>query len=858
MRQIPLDIANWTVRAVGDLSAVPMSLRGREVAARVPGCVHTDLMRADLIPDPLVGMNEREVQWIGETDWEYRAVFEADAELFKHERIDLVCEGLDTIAEVRVNGTEVGRAANMFHPHRFDLRTALRAGTNELSITFRSPLKHIRAEEARLGKRPVNGEWDPYIFVRKAACNFGWDWAPKLATCGIWKAIRVEIWNAVRIAGVRPHANHNLDGSWTLDVDIDLEWSGSGPRGSLVAGVEANAEDDPDGILDSSLDVVERGASTVRRTLKFPRVTPWSPRGAGTQRLYPLEVWLTDSYEIDDFIVEVIDESRLQIGFRTVRLGAPSPKDPGPFSVQVGSREVFCKGANWIPEGPWPAEVSRETLRKRLEQAAAANINMLRVWGGGYYESDAFYEICDELGIMVWQDFMFSCAMYPEEQPYPKLIEEEARHQIARLSSHPSVVLWCGGNECVWAHDAWGNAPGERPWKERLAGKTWGKGYYFDLLPRLLKELDPSRPYWPNSPWAGDAESATRNPHSVIAPNSADHGDRHTWDLRGEAYRKLVPRFCSEFGHQSPSDYATLASVLRPEDLKCGSPALEHHQRATGGTAGHIDEAIAELFRPPRDFDEWHFLAQLTQARAMQTGIEWLRVNRPRCMGALIWQLNDCWPGMSWSLIDSGGREKLAYHAAKEAFRNRLITIQPFDERPWLCVVNDNDEPAHYKIDLQRLSFDGTVLAASTLDAVAGSCASERVCDLQRAIGVPTDPRKELIVADAPGHRATWFYLPDRELSYPSPRFEFTEENGGARSYRVVSKTLVRDVTLLTDRAPGLALCGPMLRTLLPGESFQLEVNAKPEIRAEVGDGDKWIRPPVLWCANMFGAPSTK
>jgi beta-mannosidase len=302
--------------------------------------------------------------------------------------------------------------------------------------------------------------------------------------------------------------------------------------------------------------------------------------------------------------------------------------------------------------------MTREKYRERLQQAAAANMNMLRVWGGGFYESDDFYDICDELGILVWQDFMFACAMYPEEPPYPALIEAEARHQITRLSPHPSVALWCGGNECVWAHDSWGNAPGEKPWKERLGGKTWGSGYYFDLLPRLMKELDPTRPYWPNSPWSG-AES--------VAANDSGHGDRHTWDVRGEAYRTIVPRFCSEFGHQAPANYSTLAKVTGRTGLAIGSRALEHLQRGTGGTARHIDEAIAELFRPPRDFDEWHFLAQLTQARALKAGIEWMRINQPRCMGALVWQLNDAWPGMNWSLLTPMGNTN--WHGSRCAAR---------------------------------------------------------------------------------------------------------------------------------------------------------------------------------------------
>jgi beta-mannosidase len=266
------------------------------------------------------------------------------------------------------------------------------------------------------------------------------------------------------------------------------------------------------------------------------------------------------------------------------------------------------------------------------------------------------------MGIMVWQDFMFSCAMYPEEPPYPALVEAEARHQVARLSSHPSVVLWCGGNECVWAYESWGAGDAKGRWKERVTpGQTWGRGYYFELLPRVIAELDPTRPYWANSPYCG---------REGDSPNQDARGDRHTWDVRAEGYRSIVPRFCSEFGHQSPPNLSTLARALAPQDLRRNSPALDHRQRGTGGTAKHIDESLVSWFPPAKDFEEWHRQAQEAQARALSIGIKWLRENQPRCMGALLWQFNDAWPGFSWSLIDSDGKPKPAYDAVREAFRD--------------------------------------------------------------------------------------------------------------------------------------------------------------------------------------------
>ncbi len=854
MRQLSLDIAAWTVKAVGDLSAVPAALRHQQVPAIVPGCVHTDLIRARLIPDPLVGMNEREVQWIGETDWEYRASLEADADLLKHERVDLVCDGLDTITEIRLNGVDVGRAANMFHPHRFDLRPALRPGPNDLTITFRSPLKHIRAEEKRLGKRPVNGDWDPYIFIRKAACNFGWDWAPKLATSGIWQATKIEAWDTARIDAMCPVVSRRVGDEWTVEVNLHVELS----RNDLdLSTLEASAaittnrsshhnevwrEPNLIRLSDAWVRAPRRnfGLATITLSAKDPAL--WWPRGYGRPARYDLCAKIYTDRTIPRVPAATLVRS---IGFREVKLKTPPDAHGSAFTFEINGREVFCKGANWIPEGPWPGQVTRETYRERLKQAAGANMNMLRVWGGGYYESDAFYELCDELGIMVWQDFMFACAMYPEEEPYPTLIEAEARHQVSRLSSHPSIVLWCGGNECTWAHDAWGNAPGEKPWKERLEGKTWGEGYYLDLLPRLMKELDPTRPYWPNSPWPGSKDTP---------PNNADHGDRHTWDQRGDGYRKLVPRFCSEFGHQSPSNYATLARVLAPEDLKIGSPALEHRQRATGGTARHINEAIAETFRPPRDFDEWHYLAQLTQSRAIKTGLEWMRVNRPCCMGALIWQLNDCWPGMSWSLVDSDGRPKLAYYAAQDAFRDRLITIQPFDGRPWLCVVNDEDRPARYLMDVRRMTFDGDILATKSIEASCPTASAARTMDLLDLVGPPKDPTREFIIAETIGRRALWFFLPDRELRYPQPQFEFTRRNNGAKSTWVIrARTLIRDMVLTADGIAvkhGRTNSSTAAVTMLIGDEIDLQT-VDTEYMELVSS---LVKPPAFLCANMFGA----
>jgi beta-mannosidase len=338
--------------------------------------------------------------------------------------------------------------------------------------------------------------------------------------------------------------------------------------------------------------------------------------------------------------------------------------------------------------------------------------------------------------------------MYPEEAPYPGLIEREARYQARRLSGRPSVVLWCGGNECVWAHDAWGVAEG-RAWKERLQGRTWGAMYYYGLLGMIVDQEAPGTAYWANSPWPG---------RGGVPINSAAHGDRHTWDARGAKYRTLVPRFCSEFGHQSPASVETLRRALGEAGLVRGSAVLEHRQRGTGGTAAHIDAALEEIYGPrvrEAGFEEWHRLAQEAQARSLRIGIEWLRVNRPRCMGALVWQLNDAWAGMSWSLIDSGGVEKPAYRAVAEAFRPRIVTVQPWRGEAWLWAVNDEREAWETRVDVRRASGDGRTVAEARGVAVrCGGDGAAPVVGLAALVGGLGEGERYVVAWE--GGEAVW------------------------------------------------------------------------------------------------------
>ncbi len=622
-------------------------------------------MRAGIIGDPAVGFNERDQFWVGHTDWEYRAVVYPNLKLLEHQQIDLVCDGLDTIASISIGGVPAADAANMFHPHRFDIthviaRARARANLLDLRIRFRSPVAHIRSEEARLGSRPVNGDWDPYIFIRKAACNFGWDWGPKVPTVGIWKSIRLEAWSHARIVNVRPLVTRADAGRAEVEVHVDIQHARTASTPSPLAPDPAPLSLDavlrpPKGRLTPALRVSQSTTTEQHAILRFtvPRPARWWPRGYGKQPLYSLRVNLRSALHPR----RTLGTFQSRLGLRTVRLNTEPDTAGSRFQLEINGRPIFCKGANWIPDDLFPARVTPSRLRRRVQQAALANMNMLRVWGGGYYEHDAFYAACDRAGILVWQDFMFACAMYPEEQPYPQLIEAEARHQVARLSSHPSVVLWCGGNECVWGWQRWG-------WKQRLSpGQTWGRNYYIDMLPMVLRELDPTRPYWPNSPWSGSLD------HDVLDEH---HGDRHTWDAAFEDYRNTRPRFLSEVGHQAPATLRTLRGAIAPAGLAINSPELQHRQRATGGNAAMYDAHFARHALAPHSFLDWHRAAQELQSRAMTIACNWSIDKSPGCAGILIWQLNDCWPALSWSLIDSAGRPKPAYFAVQKAFARRI------------------------------------------------------------------------------------------------------------------------------------------------------------------------------------------
>lgn len=792
---------------------MPEEVAGRSVPATVPGCVHTDLLDAGLIADPYLDDNERAVAWIGRADWVYQSTVVHRAG--DDDRVDLVCAGLDTVATLTLNGVEVGRTANMHRGYRFDVRPLLRDGDNDLVVTFDSAYRYAEAQQARLGDRP-NAYPEPFHFIRKMACNFGWDWGPTVVTAGIWQEISLHAWSTARLDTVRPLVTMDgRDGRVELHVEVERVVDVPLTVRAAVAGTRAEV-------------VVPAGQRTAVLTLTVREPALWWPRGYGDQARHPIDVTL---HAPDG---DILDSWSHRIGFRSVRLDTTPDEHGTPFSLVVNDTPVFVRGVNWIPDDAFPTRVTRDRLAERFDQAVAANVNLLRVWGGGRYESADFYDLADERGLLVQQDFLFACAAYPEEEPFGTEVAAEAAEQVTRLAPYPSLVLWTGNNENIWGWHDW-------DWQPALAGRTWGRGYYLDVLPRIVGELDPTRPYWPGSPWSGS---------ETIHPNDPAHGTTHIWDVWNTddytKYREWVPRFVAEFGYQAPPAYATLRRSISDEPLAHDSPGMAHHQKAADGDA-KLQRGLDAHLPSPADFDDWHYLTQLNQARAIQLGVEHFRSHRGVCAGTIVWQLNDCWPVTSWSAVDGDGRRKPLWYALRHAYADRLLTVQPRDGGLALVAVNETAEAWAAPAAVTRFTLTGEPRAKTSVDLDVPAYSSV-VLALPADLTRPDEGRRELLVAEAgdTAERALWFFAEDRDVDWPAAAWDATVEpvDGGQR-VRVTARTVLRDLTLFPDRLDPAASADKALVTLLPGESTTFTVQADAPL-----DDRALTTRPVLRCVN--------
>ncbi|MDI6099495.1 glycoside hydrolase family 2 protein [Actinoplanes sp. NEAU-A12] len=787
---------------------------GVDIAATVPGCVHTDLLADGRIPDPFLDDNEHAVAWVGRQDWTYERDVSWDGP--SQERVDLVFEGLDTAARISLGDTVIGETRNMHRTHRFDVTSILAGrsgppaptGGRALKVHFTSA--YTEAERVRdiVGPRP-NAYPEPFPFIRKMACGFGWDWGPTLVTAGIWRPVRLEGWSTARIATVRPLCTYDGDAG-TLDLTAGVERTRDSALRAQV-------------LLDGrELAVLDLPASetSVRGEIKVPGVTPWNPIGHGEPALYMLTVMLT---AVDG---TVLDRWQQLTGFRTVHIDRSADDAGTRFVFHVNGEPVLVKGVNWIPDDIFPSRMTRERYELRLRQAAGAGVNLIRVWGGGIYEDRAFYEVCDELGLMVWQDFLFACACYPEEEPLRSEVLAEARDNVTRLSPHPSLVTWNGNNENLWLRGAhgWAGDPG--------GDLSWGAGYYLEDLPAIVAELDPTRPYQAGSPWSGSWEHE---------PNDPAHQTFHSWEVWNRQdyrhYRDSAPRFVAEFGWQAPPAWRTLRDAVSDEPMLPDSPGVLHHQKAEDGN-GKLARGLAPHFPAPATTEAWHYLTQLNQVRAVRTGIEHWRSYWPHTGGTIVWQLNDLWPVTSWAAIDGAGRFKPLYFALREMYADRALTIAPRDGGLVVAVLNDHPSAWTGELRLEHRDINGAVLSSTTSPVIAearsvalvqASATCPVAAGTQPAAPVRAANRDAaLVVATLGEARAIWFA---EDSGYADAGLTVTAESvPGGLDVRLHAAGPARDVLLQADRIHPDAVVDRGFLTLLPGESTVLHVRAPIEL----------------------------
>jgi len=679
--------------------------------AQVPGVVQTDLLAAHLIPDPFYGDNESRLQWIGVTDWEYRTTFTVDAATLQHEHVELVFEGLDTFAEVFLNDQPILTADNMFRCWRVAARPLLKLGPNTLRVVFHSPITSmipkVKALPYILPSVSIVNEGNeeniataPY--TRKAAYQYGWDWGPRFITIGIWKPVRLESWDDARIDNF--HIRQLKIARGTAELTAELEIESSRPMTASVAIDHDDAAGGPMKSAAAQTVQLDAGMNHISIPLRIASPALWFPAGYGAQNRYRFSATLKVNKT-------VVAAAALQTGLRSVELRrVPDPWGKS-FTFVINGIPVFAKGANMIPFDSFPSRVSAPRYRQILQAARDANMNMVREWGGGIYESDDFYDLCDELGLMVWQEFMFGGDMVPGDLAFQENVREEAVQQVKRLRDHPSIVLWCGNNEIEAGWQVWADRLAfkesitppqrERVWQDYVV-------LFHDILKSVVGQYGEPVPYWPSSPSA-DFEAP---------PNSQDNGDMHYWGVWHslepiENYNLQDPRFMSEFGFQSFPEMRTISSFAAPDDLAIDSPVMMAHQKNHGGNERILTYMLRE-YPEPKDFPSFVYVSQVQQAEAIKVGAEHLRRNRPRTMGALFWQLNDCWPVASWSSIDYFGRWKALQYYARRFYADLLVSPFAHDGTVDVYIVSDKLASTEGQLRMRLLSFDGKILVDRT------------------------------------------------------------------------------------------------------------------------------------------------
>lgn len=776
---------NWQFRQAGETEWLP---------ATVPGTVHTDLMANGKIEDPFFRLNERQVQWIDKADWEYRTTFTVTAAMLARDRIALDFKGLDTYASVSVNGQPVLNADNMFREWKAEVKSFLKEGENELHIVFRSPIvEGLRKHDALPYVIPVSdndqavtgeveGGKKVSVFTRKAGYHFGWDWGPRLVTSGIWRPVFLEAWDGVRISDLHIQQKSLDPQKASLNASFEIDAEAEGPAVLTVT-------HDGNTLATVSIDL-KKGVHRYDAPFEIADPIYWWTNGLGEPHLYTL----TGTLAVDGGSTS----ASTRIGLRTLELVREKDDKGTSFYFKLNGVPVFMKGVNYIPNDMFLPRVTPDNYRKVIETARVSNMNMIRIWGGGIYEEDLFYDLCDEAGILVWQDFMFACAMFPGDEAFLENVRQEAADNVKRLRNHPSIGLWCGNNEILSAWYGWGWKRAEEAKNKEHADLIW-KAYediFHRVLPEVVSELDPSRSYWSSSPSSG-----TGIPADLV------NGDEHYWGVWWgkepfETYATHMARFMSEYGFQSFPEIATVRKYTTPEDHDIYSEVMKSHQRSSIGNET-IEYYMLKEYEKPKDFEAFLYVGQVLQAEGIKFGLEGHRRAAPYNMGSLYWQINDVWPVASWSSTDYFQRWKALQYYVKKGFEPLLVS--PFRDGAELKVAVINDHLTEQKglLRLRLLDFEGKEVRKYASEVTIPANASTLVfSENQEKFLAGADPGTVLLAAELLSGQEILssnilYFKPFKELLLTEPVVTFTtEKTPGGYDIVLTTDKLARNVYL--------------------------------------------------------------
>ncbi|MFN1217866.1 beta-mannosidase [Chryseobacterium kwangjuense] len=750
------------------------------LSAKIPGTVHLDLMHHKIIPDPFKDENEKKVQWVENEDWEYQTHFNVSTQELKNQHIDLVFKGLDTFSEIYLNGKLLQKTDNMFRKWEIPVKSYLKAGDNELKIKFSSAVK----EGKELAKTvPFTMPESPRSFVRKAQYHFGWDWGPRLVTTGIWKDVKLEFWNTAKIRNIQVQQHHVTEASAEISFNMKIFADEEGPYQ-----VELNKQN-------QSVQL-KKGLNTVSVPFKIINPKIWQPNGWGDPHLYNFKISLSKNKNY-------LDQTNITTGLRTVELIQEKDAAGKSFYFKINGKPLYAKGTNWIPAESFSPAMTKEKYHKLIKDTKDANMNMIRVWGGGIYEDDEFYKACDENGILVWQDFMFAGSFYPADEAFLTNVKEEVKEQVERLQNHPSIALWCGNNEVDEAIVNWGYQKQFKYSKEDSL-QVWKdyKKLFQEVIPNILKEnLTPDKNiYWPSSPsigW-GHKESLTE-------------GDSHYWGVWWgeqpfEMYNEKVGRFMSEYGFQGMPTLETVKSMFSgAPELSVQNSVIKAHEKHSRGWE-IINEYMKRDYKIPSDFVQYNYISQLLQARGMRIAVEAHRRAKPYNMGTLYWQLNDCWPVVSWSSIDYLGNWKALHYQMKRSFEQQMVLTEELAGNLNFFAVNDGLKTFSINdLEIKAIDFNGKVLKETkTLSKGKLLDGILKFSPVQIKDVLPESDRNktflELALKDKHGKTvvvSSYFFSKPKDLELMKPDIKIKRIS--ANEIEVSTDVLAKDVYLIGD-----------------------------------------------------------